>query len=141
MKEVEEIKEVDEAKEETRRIGPIKRHPDLLVYRQSYRLAWQVSKVTKRRPREEQFELGKQLRRCARSVPANIVESWANRNSTADFRRHLIIAAGEAAEYGFWIGLAVDEGLISEGIAQPILSDYGKFGFMIHNLRKEWRKL
>jgi hypothetical protein len=46
----------------------------------------------------------------------------------------LVIAAGEAAECGFWIGLAVDEGLVSKSAAQPILSEYGKLGFMIHNL-------
>jgi four helix bundle protein len=140
MREVEEVKDVDEVKE-SRRPGPVKHHTDLLVYRQSYRLALQVSRVTKALPREEQFELGRQLRRCARSVPANIVEGWTKRNSAADFRRHLVIAAGEAAECGFWIGLAVDEGLISQGMAQPMLSDYGKLGFMIHNLWKEWRKL
>ena len=141
MKDVEEAKEADEVKEETRRIGPVKRHTDLLVYQQSYRLALQVSKFTKALPREEQFELGKQLRRFARSVPANIVEGWTKRTSAADFKRHLVIAAGEAAECGFWIGLAVDEGLISKGMPQPILADYGKLGFMIHNLWKEWRKL
>jgi len=141
MKDVEEVKEGHEVKEEAHRIGPVKRHTDLLVYQQSYRLALQVSKFTKVLPREEQFELGKQLRRCARSVPANIVEGWTKRNSAADFRRHLVIAAGEAAECAFWIGLAVDEGLISKSMAQPILSDYSKLGFMIHNLWKEWRKL
>src|SRR5215469_5132827 len=119
MNEVEEVKDVDEVKEETRRAGPVKRHTDLLVYRQSYRLALQVSKLTRALPREEQFELGRQLRRCARSVPANIVEGWTKRISAADFRRHLIIAAGEAAECGFWIGLAEDERLVSKSMAQP----------------------
>jgi four helix bundle protein len=74
-------------------------------------------------------------------VPANIVEGWTKRASVAEFRRHLVIAAGEAAECGFWIGLAVDEGLISQRMAQPFGSEYGKLGFMIHNLWKEWRKL
>jgi four helix bundle protein len=74
-------------------------------------------------------------------VPAKVVEGWTKRNSAADFKRHLVIAAGEAAECGFWIGLAIDEGLASKNAAQPILGEYGKLGFMIHKLWKEWRKL
>jgi len=132
---------VKEVKEQNRRIGQVKRYTDLLVYRQSYRLALEVSKFTRALPREEQFELGRQLRRCARSVPANVVEGWTKRSSTADFKRHLVIAAGESAECGFWIGLAVDDGLVPKSAAEPILSEYGKLGFMIHNLWKEWRKL
>ena len=140
-KDVEEANEVKEVEDKNSRVGPVKRYSDLLVYRQSYRLALEVSKFTRRLPREEQFELGRQLRRCARSVPANVVEGWTKRNSAADFKRHLVIAAGEVAECGFWIGLAVDEGLVAKGAAQTILSEYGKLGFMIHNLWKEWRKL
>jgi four helix bundle protein len=138
---VKEVKDVKEVEEKSRRMGPVKRYSDLLVYQQSYRLALEVSKFTRGLPREEQFELGRQLRRCARSVPANVVEGWTKRNSAADFKRHLVIAAGEAAECGFWIGLAVDEGLVSKRAAEPILNEYGKLGFLIHNLWKEWRKL
>ena len=141
VNDVEEVKELKEVKEESCWIGPVKRYTDLLIYRQSYRLALQVTKFTRGLPREEQSELGRQLRRCARSVPANVVEGWTKRNSAAEFKRHLVIAAGEAAECGFWIGLAVDEGLVSKSAAQPILSEYGRLGFMIHNLWKEWRKL
>jgi hypothetical protein len=50
-------------------------------------------------------------------------------------------AAGEAAECGFWIGLAVDERFTPLSAAQPILADYGKLGFMIRKLWKEWKKL
>jgi four helix bundle protein len=117
MEEVQEVKEAKEVKEEHRPRGPVKRYTDLLVYQQSYRLALQVSKFTRRLPREEQFELGRQLKRSARSVAANVVEGWTKRNSAADFKRHLVIAAGEAAECEFWIGLIADEGFLSKDTA------------------------
>jgi len=60
---------------------PIKTHKDLNVFRESYQLALDVSKAAKRFPAPEQFELVKQLRRAARSIPANIVEGWAKRSS------------------------------------------------------------
>jgi four helix bundle protein len=139
--EVKEVKEVNEVKDPSGLIGPVKNYKDLLVYQQAYKLALQTSKLTKSLPREEQYELGKQLRRCARSVPANIVEDWAKRNSATDFRRHLVIASGEVAECKFWIELAGDEGFLSRNSSESILKEYAKLGFMIHKLWKEWRKL
>jgi four helix bundle protein len=69
------------------------------------------------------------------------VEGWTKRNSAADFKRHLLFAAGEAAECKFWIELAADEGLVTRGSSEPILKEYAKLGFVIHKLWKEWRKL
>ena len=139
--EVREVKEGNEVKEKHARTGPVRSYRDLLVYQQAYRLALNVSGFTKALPRTEQFELGRQLRRCSRSVPANIVEGWAKRNSPAEFKRHLLIASGELAETKFWIDLAVDEGFVERKIADELSNEYSKLGFMIHNLWKEWRKL
>lgn len=139
-REVKEVKEVKEAKEKSPRVGPVKTYGDLLVYRQAYRLALSTSQITKQLPRHEQFELGRQLRRSARSISANIVEGWTKRNSAADFKRHLLIAAGETAETRFWIELAIDEGILPKERASTLMQEYSKLGFMIHNLWKEWRK-
>jgi len=59
------------------------------VFQESYRLALGVSSATKKFPAAEQFELARQLRRAARSIPANIVEGWAKRASAAEFKRYL----------------------------------------------------
>jgi four helix bundle protein len=140
VKEVDEVKEIEEVKEMAERVGVVRTYSDLLVYKQAYRLALDVSKVTREFPRQEQFEMGRQIRNCSRSVAANIVEGWAKRNSAAEFKRHLIIAIGECAETKFWIDLATDEGLVEAKRAGTIGSEYGKLGFMLHNLWKEWRK-
>jgi four helix bundle protein len=122
------------------RAGVVRTYSDLLVYKQAYRLALDVSKVTKEFPRQEQFEMGRQIRNCSRSVAANIVEGWAKRNSAAEFKRHLMIAIGECAETKFWIDLATDEGFVVAKRAGMLGSEYRKLGFMLHNLWKEWRK-
>jgi four helix bundle protein len=122
------------------RAGVVRTYSDLLVYKQAYRLALDVSKVTKEFPRQEQFEMGRQIRNCSRSVAANIVEGWAKRNSAAEFKRHLMIAIGECAETKFWIDLATDEGFVAVKRAGTLGSEYRKLGFMLHNLWKEWRK-
>ena len=130
-----------EVEEKTQRAGVVRTYSDLLVYRQAYRLALDVSKLTKTFPRQEQFEMGRQIRRSSRSVAANIVEGWAKRNSAAEFKRHLMIAVGECAETKYWIELATDEGIVEGKISKSMGSEYGNLGFMLHNLWKEWRKL
>ncbi|MGB2590829.1 MAG: four helix bundle protein [Candidatus Acidiferrum sp.] len=140
-REVKEVEEIKEVKERSRRNGPVKTYSDLLVYKQAYQLTLRVSNFSRGLPREEQFELGRQLRRSSRSVPANVVEGWTKRVFAAEFKRHLIIAAGEVAETKYWLGLAADEGFVGKSAAEALISEYSKLGFMIHNLWKEWRKL
>ncbi len=137
---------MDEVKEKTSRtsaarVGPVRNYSDLLVYRQAYRLALEVSKMTRSFPRQEQYELGRQIRRSSRSVAANIVEGWSKRSFVAEFKRHLVIANGEAAETKFWLELAADEGLTDRDGCKKLLVEYSKLGMMVHNLWKEWRKI
>jgi four helix bundle protein len=70
----------------------------LKVYQQAYAAALEVSRLTRSFPRFEQVELARQLRRSARSVPANIVEGWAKRSSAAEFKRYLQNALGSCAD-------------------------------------------
>jgi four helix bundle protein len=76
----------------------IRTYHDLDVFRESYSAALDVSRICKRLPPVEQYELARQLRRAARSIPANIVEGWGKRASTPEFKRYLQIAIGSCDE-------------------------------------------
>jgi len=141
MAEVEEVKEVKEVEEKTARSSPVRTYSDLLVYKQAYRLALEVSRFTRSSPAREQFELARQLRDSSRSIAANIVEGWAKRHSPAEFKRHLVIATGECAETRFWLELAADEGLGARKAFGELQAEYSKLGMMLHRLWKAWRKL
>jgi four helix bundle protein len=123
------------------RSGPVRNYTDLLVYKQAYRLALEVSKLTRSSPRSEQYELGRQLRASSRSVAANIVEGWTKRTSPAEFKRHLMIAKGESAETEFWLELSGDEGVAAKERCLALKAEYGRVGMMIYNLWREWKKL
>ncbi len=123
------------------REGPIRRHSDLVIFKLAYKLALEVSKLTKTFPREERFELGRQLRRSARSIVANIVEGWAKRHSPAEFKRHLMIATGECAETGLWLQFSADEGAAMRDNCAALQTQYSKLGLMIYRLWKTWKKL
>ncbi len=141
MPETKDTEEAKDAKEKRVSRRPIRHYGDLLVYQQAYRLALDISKLTRAFPREEQFGLATQMRRCCRSVPANIVEGWAKRESAAEFRRHLQLAIGECEETKFWLDLAGDEGCAPKSRSLALKAEYGKLGMMLQNLWKEWRKL
>lgn len=117
----------------------IRTYHDLEVYRESYSAALAVSRFAKGFPRLEQVELARQLRRAARSVPANIVEGWAKRASTPEFKRYLQVAIGSCDEVRMWLDLSRNEGYISEGECKELKDRFNRIGAMLQSLWKQWR--
>ena len=112
---------------------------DLDVFRESYAAALDVSRMVKRFPAFEQYELASQLRRAARSIPSNIVEGWSERASTPEFKRYLQIAIGSCDETRMWLDMGKDEGYISDKDCQEIKKRYNRIGAMLGSLWKQWR--
>jgi len=117
----------------------IRTYHDLDVFRESYSAALDISRLAKRFPPVEQYELARQLRRAARSIPANIVEGWGKRASTPEFKRYLQIAIGSCDETRMWLDLSKDEGFISEQDCQETKDRYNRIGAMLGSLWKQWR--
>jgi len=118
---------------------PIKTYKDLNVFKESYSLALDVSRVTRQFPATEQFELARQLRKAARSIPANIVEGWAKRASPAEFKRFLQVAIGSCDECKLWIEMSRDEGHLS-GEDHDLLSNrFNLLGAMLKSLWRQWK--
>jgi len=84
-------------------------------------MALEVSALTRTFPKHEQYELARQLRASARSIPANIAEGWAKRQSAAEFRRHLQIAIGSCEETQVWLDKTLTPELIREGLVREII--------------------
>ncbi|MBI2475427.1 four helix bundle protein [Candidatus Uhrbacteria bacterium] len=70
---------------------------DLIVWQRSMELAKQVYVLCRSLPKEEQFGLIAQMRRCAVSIPSNIAEGY-QRRSRLDYGRFLKIADGSCSE-------------------------------------------
>jgi len=118
---------------------PIRTYRDLEVFQESYAAALDISKLAKRFPPFEQLELGRQIRRAARSIPANIVEGWAKRQSVAEFKRYLQVAVGSCDEVKMWLEMSKDEGYISRDIFETRTSRYNRIGAMLGSLWKNWQ--
>lgn len=81
----------------------------LKAYRLAHELAIQVYRATSSFPREERYGLTAQMRRCAVSVPSNIVEGCARR-TTADYVHFLDNAYGSVCELEYQLMLADELG-------------------------------
>ena len=118
---------------------PIRTYQDLNVDKEAHRLALDVSETARKLPRHEQFELGRQLRNAARSVPANIVEGWAKKASAPEFKRYLMIAIGSCDESKFWLELNRDEGYAGSAEADALGNRFNLVGAMLKSLWKNWK--
>jgi len=118
---------------------PIKTYKDLNVFRESYRLALDTSSVSKRFPGPEQFELARQLRRAARSIPANIVEGWAKRSAPAEFKRYLQVAIGSCDECKLWLEMSHDEGFLTAADCDILVNRFNLVGALLKSLWKNWK--
>ncbi|MBI1750519.1 MAG: four helix bundle protein [Acidobacteria bacterium] len=118
---------------------PIRTYRDLQVYREADSAALEVSRVSKTFPRLEQVELARQLRRAARSVPANIVEGWGKRSSAAEFKRYLQTALGPCQETRMWLEMSLDEGYVTSEKYADLNERYERIGAMLVALWKKWK--
>ena len=66
-----------------------------------------IYNLSKGFPKEETYSLTDQMRRCSRSVCANLSEAWRKRRYEAAFVSKLNDAEAEAAETQVWIKFAV----------------------------------
>lgn len=72
-------------------------YKDLIVWQKSIDLVITIYELTNKFPREEQFILVSQIRRCTISIPSNIAEG-SKRGTKKDYRHFLITALGSGAE-------------------------------------------
>lgn len=119
----------------------IRHYKDLVVYQQAYQAALLASKATRTFPQNEQYELARQMRAAARSIPANIAEGWARRESAAEFRRFLQMAIGSCEEMKVWLDFSSDEGYLNGKTLEALKSEYARIGTLLQRLWKGWRKL
>jgi len=117
----------------------IRTYRDLDVYKKSYEAAMLISKLTRKFPLWERVELARQLRRSTRSVPANVAEGWAKRDSAQEFKRFLQMAVGSCHETEVWLSMSKDENYITREEHETMAKEYERIGVMLRSLWKNWR--
>ena len=87
-------------------------HRDLKVWQRSHDLAARIYEATRGKPASTDPALVSQLRRSSQSIGANIAEG-RGLGTNPQFRRHLDIALGSAAETEAHLTVCLDHDVLS----------------------------
>ena len=110
---------------------------DLEVWRQAVDLAVTTHRVTRTLPPFEKFELGRELRRSAVSIPSNVAEGF-NRHSRPTYRSHVGIALGSTGELETQLEICVRLDYLNIVQADGLFQASGHVGRLLQGL---WRSL
>ena len=109
-----------------------KGYENLQVYERSYKAGLAVYRMTKTYPKEERYGIVDQMRRASVSIPLNIAEGYAKRESQSEFRRFLLMAIGSSNEMSVLIEYSKDLGYISEAQYEKASQEYDEIGRMLN---------
>jgi len=117
----------------------IKSYEDLEVYQESFELAMEIHKITLTFPKHELYELGSQLRRSSKSIPANIAEGWS-KTHTPQYLESLNIAQAELRETKVHLKFAYRLKYITKEKYIDLISRYNQLARKLKNLEKSLLK-
>ena len=109
-------------------------HKDLVVWQKAMDLVGAVYRLTRAFPKEEIYGLRSQIQRAAVSVPSNIAEGHALKQTQA-YVRHLAIASGSLAGLQTQLEIAGRLGYLGPEITE-VLGQADAVGRMLAGLRR-----
>jgi four helix bundle protein len=119
---------------------PVKSVEDLVVFQRAYALSLEVHRTSLLFPQIEQYGLAEQLRRCSKSICANLSEGFAKqRDSSAEFRRFLKMAIASCDETQVWIRYCKDLDYIDQSQFGTWSGGYKEVARMLRGLHKSWK--
>jgi four helix bundle protein len=118
---------------------PIRSFVDLEVFQLAYQASLELHKVTKDFPADERFGLVDQMRRCSKSICANLAEGFGKQShSKPEFRRFISMSIGSADEMTVWIMYSKDLGYITQDNFDRYREAYSRIARMLTSLYKHW---
>jgi four helix bundle protein len=114
---------------------PARCFEDLVVYQKAFTLSLHIHKVSLKFPKIEQFALADQIRRCSKSICANIAEGYGKQKIfPAEFKRFLAMALGSSDEMRVWIHYCAALQYISHETANFWLEESRTISRMLQSL-------
>jgi four helix bundle protein len=110
---------------------------DLIAWQKSVDLVTEIYRITQSFPKTEQFGLCSQMQRAAVSIPSNIAEGHALRQTQA-YLRHLAIASGSLAELETQLEISKRLGYL-QPTDQILTERTNEVGRLVSGLRRSLR--
>ena len=104
----------------------------LSIYEKSYKAALSIYRVSTDYPADELYGMTSQIRRAAVSIPLNIAEGYAKRESQAEFKRFLMMALGSSDEVSVLLDFAKDLQYIEVSVYEKAKSEYKEISKMLN---------
>jgi four helix bundle protein len=114
---------------------------DLDVYQRSLDALVSVHAAVAMLPAFEKYDLGSQLRRASKSIPANIAEGYAKRRSAKEFVSYLTIAMASANEMEVHLEIALRLKYMSDETYGELVEEYNHIGRQLRALIRSSRQL
>ena len=96
---------------------------DLIAYKKGFKLAMDIFHFSKKFPKEETYSLTDQIRRCSRSVCANLSEAYRKRRYPKHFISKLTDCDAENGETQTWLEFALACDYISNETYNNLLKE------------------
>ena len=109
-------------------------YKQLSVYEKSYKTALAVYRMSGGFPKEEQYGLTSQIRRAATSIPLNIAEGYAKKESQIEFKRYLLMALGSSDEMQVLMSFVRDLGYIEDEKYEKAVAQYEEISRMLNGM-------
>jgi len=107
---------------------PVQSCRDLEVYQLSFAAAVRVHEMTMHLPKYELYEVGSQIRRSAKSIPANIAEGFGRRRYKNEYIHFLTIALASCDETQVHLDLLHATGNLDAAAYQLLSAQYDTLG-------------
>ena len=114
-------------------------HQGLVVWQKATDLVIEIYRLTKTFPKSETYGLASQMQRAAVSIPSNIAEGHALKQTQA-YGRHLAIANGSLAELETQLEIARRLGYFTVE-KESVIERANEIGRMLAGLRKSLQSL
>ena len=112
----------------------MKSYKELQIYQRGYEAAKACYRMTEEYPESEKYGVTNQMRRAALSIPLNIAEGFAKRESQSEFKRFLMMAIGSANEMQVLIDFSYDLGYIGKEKHDRAIQEYEEISKMLNVL-------
>ena len=119
----------------------IRSYEDIEAYQRAMKLIAAMHAVVKTLPSYEKHDLAAQMRRASKSIPANIAEGYARRQSTREFKHYLRMAMASANEMEVHLKIAGELDYLSRNQANEYSKEYNIVGRQLNRLISTWRQL
>ncbi len=107
---------------------------ELIVYRKAFEQAMRIFELTRRFPKEKQYSLTDQIRRCSRSVCTDIGEAWRKRRYPAHLVNELTDADGEVSETMVWLDFSLHCGFLDARDHSELSEEYEQIGKILRSM-------